>query len=126
MAGKSRYVPMEERAENRARWEREILRWGKSGQSLLAWAHQQGLSRDALEYWRRKLQDKPAQPITLIPVVAPAVSGTTSASPAPITTPLKPTDPVPIELLLGTRRLVLPPGFDSDTLRRAIAVLETC
>jgi hypothetical protein len=126
MAGKSRYVPMEERAENRARWEREILRWGKSGQSLSAWAHQQGLSRDALEYWKRKLQDKPAQPITLIPVVAPAVSGATSASPAPITTVPKPTDPVPIELLLGTRRLVLPPGFDSDTLRRAIAVLETC
>lgn len=126
MAGKSRYVPMEERAENRARWEREILRWGKSGQSLSAWARQQGLSRDALEYWRRKLQDKPAQPITLIPVVAHTVSSPTGASPAPITTLPKYADIAPIELLLGTRRLVLRPGFDSESLRRAIAVLETC
>lgn len=113
MAGMSKYVAAAERGENRARWERELVRWRESGQPMSTWAREQGLSRDALEYWRRKLQDKPARALTLIPVIAPAVPGA-GASPAPI------------ELLLGTRRLVLPPGFCGDTLRRAVAVLETC
>lgn len=123
MAGRNSYVPEAERAKNRARWERELARWRKSGQPLSVWAREQGLSRDALEYWKRKQQDPSVRPITLIPVVAPAVSGTINAS-TPVTT--SPKCCAPIEVLLGARRLVLPPGFDGDTLRRAISVLESC
>jgi len=113
MVDKREYVPVAERAENRARWERELGRWRKSGLPLSTWAREQSLSRDALEYWRRKLRDEPVRTLTLIPV-APSAAPGAGASPAPI------------ELLLGKRRLVLPPGFDGDTLRRAISVLETC
>lgn len=110
MAGKRKQVTVAERATNRARWQRELTRWRKSGQPLSVWARSQGLSRDALEYWKRKLEGKPGRTLTLIPV-APVPSSVGAA---------------PLELLLGTRRLILPPGFDGETLRRAIAVLETC
>lgn len=112
MSGNRKRVSEEERASNRARWERELGRWRGSGQSLSAWAREQGLSRDALEYWKRKVQGSnrgaAGGRLTLIPVAMPTVAA------------------APLELLLGTRRLVIPPGFDGDSLRRAIAVLETC
>lgn len=110
MAGKRKQVTVAERAANRAHWQRELTRWQESGQPLSVWARNQGLSRDALEYWKRKLQDKPGRTLTLIPV-APVPSSAGAA---------------PFELLLGTRRLLLPPGFDGESLRRALAVLETC
>lgn len=113
MAGKRKQVAVAERAANRAHWQRELVRWQKSGQPLSVWAREQGVSRDALEYWKRKLQDKPGRTLTLIPV-------------APTPTAMPVTGAASLELLLGTRRLVLPPGFDGESLRRAIAVLETC
>lgn len=125
MVGKSKQVAVAERAANRARWAQELTRWRKSGQPLSVWAREQGLSRDALEYWKRKLHHKPAGSLALIPVAMPAVQGT-SGVPAPPAATVMPAEAAPIELLFGARRLVLPPGFDGDTLRRAIAVLETC
>ncbi len=108
MSGKRKQVAVAERSANRARWEEELARWRKSGQPLSVWAREHGLSRDALEYWKRKLQGAQGGTLTLIPVALPSVAA------------------APLELLLGTRRLVLPPGFDSESLRRALVVLETC
>lgn len=126
MANKRKQVAVAERTANQARWEGALSRWRQSGQPLSVWAREQGLSRDALEYWKRRLQAPQGGTLTLIPITLPSVSGAPIAPPAQAATLPVSSDAVPLELLLGTRRLVLPPGFDSDTLRRAVTVLETC
>lgn len=106
-----------ERAANRRQWRTKVEAWRTSGQRLSTWAREQGISRDALEYWKQQFSDKASVrersngPLTLIPV-----------SPA---TPVL--SPSPIEILLETRpglRLSLSPGFDAASLARVLDVLE--
>ena len=105
-----------ERAANRRQWCTRVEAWRTSGQRLSTWAREQGISRDALEYWRRQFSDvvvreRTSGPLTLIPV-----------SPA---TPVL--SPSPIEIMLGTwpgLRLSLSPGFDAASLARILDVLE--
>ena len=105
-----------ERAANRQRWRMRVEAWRGSGQRLMTWAREQGISRDALEYWWRQFSDvvvreRTSGPLTLIPV-----------SPA---TPVL--SPSPIEILLETRpglRLSLSPGFDAASLVHVLDVLE--
>jgi len=62
---------MAERVANRARTERLVGRWKASGELLSGFARRQGISRDKLQYWSRKLagalRDRAAEP-ELIPV----------------------------------------------------------
>ena len=110
-------MTVSDRELNRQRWQKIVETWRASGQRLSTWAREQGVSRDALEYWRRQfpaeaeLRRSPNAPLTLIPV-----------SPA---TPVL--SPFPIEILLETRpslRLSLSPGFDAVSLARVLDVLE--
>lgn len=106
-----------EREANRQQWRVKIEAWRGSGQRLSAWAREQGISRDALEYWRRQfpvealVRERLNGALTLIPVraAAPALSQS------------------PIEILLDARpglRLSLLPGFDEVSLARVLDVLE--
>ena len=105
-----------DRELNRQRWQKIVEAWRTSGGRLSVWAREQGISRDALEYWRRQFSDvvvreRTSGPLTLIPV-----------SPA---TPVL--SPSPIEILLETRpglRLSLSPGFDAASLAHVLDVLE--
>lgn len=108
-----------ERELNRQRWQKIVEAWRTSGRRLSVWAREQGISRDALEYWRRQfaveatlsVRERSNGPLTLIPVQA--------ATPA--------LSPSPIELMLDTRpgfRLSLSPGFDAASLAHVLDVLE--
>ena len=109
-----------ERAANRQQWRTKVEAWRTSGQRLSIWAREQGISRDALEYWKQQfsaeasvsVREKSNGPLTLIPVQP--------ATPALST--------FPIEIMLDTRpglRLSLSPGFDAASLARVLDVLET-
>lgn len=95
--------------EQRSRWQRELEAWRASGKPLSAFARERGLSRDALEYWKRRLVAPSAPTLKLI-AVAPARCVASSQG-------------APIELLIGPARLVLAPGFDGETLVRVLDVL---
>lgn len=108
-----------ERAANRQRWGTKVEAWRTSGQRLSTWAREQGISRDALEYWKQQFSDKASVsvrersngPLTLIPVQPTTMALSSS----------------PIEIMLDTRpglRLSLSPGFDAATLARVLDVLE--
>ncbi len=108
-----------ERAANRQRWGTKVEAWRTSGKRLSTWAREQGISRDALEYWKQQFSDKASAsvrdrsngPLTLIPV-QPALPALPPSS---------------IEILLETRpclRLSLSPGFDAASLARVLDVLE--
>lgn len=101
----------------RRRWLEEIEAWRRSGESLSAWAKRRGLSRDALEYWKRRFAGKAAAPdawtaLRLIPVTPVAATGPAGCG--------------PLELVIerGGLRVVLPPDFDAGALSRLLDVVE--
>ncbi len=98
----------------RQRWREELEAWRASGETLSGWARQRGLSRDALDYWNRRLTpaaDRPDPAIHLIPV-----SSTLAA--VPVTPP-------PLELIIERMglRIVLPVGFDAPTLSQLLQLV---
>ena len=110
-------MELSERAANRERWQAEVESWRASGRKLSAWERERKISRDALEYWKRR-----------IPVAAPRV-----ASGSPLTlVPIRPTRPevldtAPIELVDDARpglRILLPASFDAVSLARLFDLLE--
>jgi hypothetical protein len=120
-----------------ADWAALIDEWRRSGLSLPAFCRSHGLSRGTMQNWvykpalkraveeaRRQAQPAPSDPG---PVDAPP-----SLKPSPTFLPVhvaEVTPPPPnrtgVEVVLGSgRRVVLEAGFDSETLRRVVAVLE--
>lgn len=118
-----------ERAANRQRWQEQIEAWRASGKPLSVWARERSLSRDALEYWQRRipaqrrarLPAKPDRPLTLIPI-RPAL-------PAAVDDRRKALwDTAPIELIAEFRpglRIRLAAGFDAASLARLLDLLES-
>jgi hypothetical protein len=120
-----------------AEWARLIDQWRTSGLSLPAFCSQQGLKRGTMQNWvyktslkqaveeaRRQAksvetprQDPPSLPAPLPGFLPIRIAEMAAAPPAP--------DRTGIEVVLGPgRRIVITAGFDSETLRRVIAVLE--
>jgi hypothetical protein len=116
-----------------AEWAALIDQWRQSGLSLPAFCQRHGLSRGSMQNWvykpelkravddarreaQRHLDVRPAsaaEPAFLPVRVVQAVAGSEVS------------DRSGVEVVIGpTRRVVIKPGFDSETLRRVVAVLE--
>ena len=90
---------------------------GRSGLSLLAFAHKHQLCYSTLIRWRKRI-DQHAQSRG-----APKV--TASPKFIPIHLEPEPAPGVPYVLgLSGGRSLKIPPGFETESLRRLLTVLE--
>jgi hypothetical protein len=124
-----------------AEWGSLIEEWKQSGLKLPEFCRRQGLSRGTMQGWvykpalkkaieaaRRKAPGRTVQ--------ASHESTPVEPSPAPAFLPvhfaevstrtLPPTDRAAIEVVLGGgRRVAVGPGFDEQTLRRVVAVLES-
>ncbi len=120
-----------------ADWAALIDQWRQSGLSLPAFCQRHGLRRGTMQNWvykpelkraveeaRRAARDaespqadrplRSAPPPAFLPV---RVAEVTAAS--------QPPDRTGVEIVLGAaRRVVVGAGFDAETLRRVIAVLE--
>ena len=120
-----------------AEWARLIDQWRASGLSLPAFCSQQGLKRGTMQNWvyktslkqaveeaRRQArsaetprQDPPPLPAPLPAFLPIRIAEVVAAPPVP--------DRTGVEVVLRPgRRIVIAAGFDSETLRRVIAVLE--
>lgn len=99
-------------AGERQGWAREIEAWRVSGQTLSGWARSRGISRDRLEYWKRRLA-KPDDmgSLRLIPVHPSSPEATTG---------------VPIEVIIDRAglRVVLSADFDAGAFSRLLDVVE--
>jgi hypothetical protein len=95
------------------RWRQVLARQRRSGLSVTAFCHRHGVAASSFFAWQRRLGRGPTAPPGFI-ALQPA------AAPAP------PTDgAAPLELHLGAGRwLVVRRGFDGQTLRELLAVLE--
>jgi len=112
---------------DQGRRRRLVRQWRRSGLSAAEFAEAVGVSVRTLGRWRREA-DSPhaaANPraafVELVAMPpAPAAAGSISAGNAADCVPA-----TPISLRLGEGfELRLPPGFDADSLRRAVEVLQ--
>jgi hypothetical protein len=113
-----------------ADWARLIDEWRQSGLSLPAFCQRYGLKRGTMQNWVYKPalkqaveQARSAESTRLAPPPLP------EPSPAFLPIRIAEASSVPegtgVEVILGSgRRIVLGAGFDPDTLRRVVAVLE--
>ena len=102
----------------RAEEMRELFaRWKNSGQSLMAFGKQEGVSYSRLLYWRRKFrgEDPGADTAELVPVHIVSDPPATEARPQPFE----------VWLANGVA-LNIAAGFDEHELRRLVDVLSTC
>lgn len=100
-----------ERSEKEGYWRGVIQRWGRSKQTVRAFCGEHGLSEQSFYWWKRTIaeRDERADGPAFVPV---RVSPATAAAPT-------------LEVVVGPGRVVrVPTGFDADTLRRLLTILE--
>lgn len=119
---------MAKRRLQAADWAALIDEWRQSGLSLPAFCQRHGLSRGTMQNWvykpalQRAVEEARADRPLLSAPAAPAflpvrIAEATASDEAP--------DRTGVEIVLGAgRRIVLAAGFDTETLRRVVAVLE--
>jgi transposase len=116
-----------------AEWAALIDQWRQSGLSLPAFCQRHGLSRGSMQNWVYKPELKQA-----VEAARREAQGPADVPPAPAAVPaflpvrvvqaaaaVEESDRSGVEVVIGGgRRVVLGPGFDAETLRRVVAVLE--
>jgi hypothetical protein len=116
-------------------WRDMIQRWQLSGQTVRAFCAQHRLSKPSFYSWRRTIQlrDQPPHTDAIGPrAIASDEPDEAAERPAfvPVRVLTSAVDATPpaaagLELVVGARRTVrVPAGFDADTLRRLLTVLE--
>jgi hypothetical protein len=121
---------MARRRRPAAEWAALIDEWLDSGLGLPAFCERRGLNPGTMRGWVYKRGHRRA--IDQARREAHAGRATDEAAPTPTFLPVRLTEPLPIatagpgvEVVLGpTRRIAVAPGFDPETLRRVVAVLE--
>jgi hypothetical protein len=120
-----------------ADWATLIDQWRQSGLSLPAFCQQHGLSRGTMKNWvyksslKRAVEEARHKPRA---AEAPRADQPVLAAPAPAFLPIRVaavtaapqgSDRTGVEVILGAgQRIVVGAGFDAETLRRVVAVLE--
>jgi transposase len=117
----------EAKARRESHWRRLLQRWKRSGLPKTEFAQREKISPDVLYWWDREIErrdqtgrraavrhHKPASPGTRRDTFIPVrVVGATP-----------PAAPSMLEVVAGGRVVRVRPGFDPETLRRLVAVLE--
>jgi len=92
-------------------WRGVVERWRRSGLSVAAFCRREDLAACSLHWWRQELKRRDSENSPFLPV---QVAGVLSAS-----------SKNEIEIVLTSgRRISIPPGFDAQTLRQVLGVLE--
>lgn len=60
--------------ERRRHWKERVDRWRESGLSMRAFAPQEGVSAQALRYWRDRFPEEPEVEFAPVKVVEPVAS----------------------------------------------------
>jgi hypothetical protein len=103
----------------RAQWTKRIEQWQRSGLDAASFAAREGVKPEQLRWWRWHLglgpgaRRRPTQPHFVEVVLPGEVEPQTAVQ-----------EGAAIELLIGKRRVVVRPGFDAQSLRQVLAVLE--
>lgn len=94
-------------------WRVLIGRWRRSAQTIGAFCGDHEVSTAAFHYWQRTIAQRDRQSAEVVPAFVPIDIPAMSAGNGLL------------EIVLGCGRVVrVPAGFDADTLRQLLAVLE--
>jgi transposase-like protein len=101
-----------ERSKKERYWRDVLRQWHRSGQTIRAFCDEYGLSEPSFYGWKRTIAERDQRHGAAEPAFVP-VRVTPAAEAAAL------------EVVAGPERVVrVPTGFDADTLRRLLAVLE--
>ncbi len=92
----------------RDEWAKRVQRWKQSGLTAAAFARREGLNAGTLFWWSSKLGRTVAAAPPVVEVVVPPKVETTAFT---------------VEMR-GGARVTMPVGFDENTLRRLLRLLE--
>jgi hypothetical protein len=98
-----------EPSEKERYWRDVVRRCGRSKQTVSAFCDEQGLSEQSFYWWKRAIAERDQQ--ADVPAFVPVHVAPTAAAAA-------------LEVVVAGRVIRVPAGFDADTLRRLLAVLE--
>lgn len=112
-----------------AGWAALIDEWQDSGLSVPDFCERRGINPGTMRGWISKRSHRLAIDQARRTHAGPANAETATT---PVFLPVRLTEPLPgptaapgVEVVLGpTRRIAVAPGFDPETLRRVVAVLE--
>jgi len=100
--------------EAEAKWRELISEQEQGGKSVAAFCRERGVPASQMFYWKRRLQERPADGFVQL-TVEPASKSEQVA-----------TRRSGIEVrLIGGRSILVEPGFDASHLRALLAVLES-
>jgi transposase-like protein len=103
-------------------WRRMLRQWRRSGCSVRAFCAEHGLSEALFYAWRRTIQERDRETRGDAPRSQDHASRSTPPLFVPVT--FAETAP-PLEVVLARGHVVrITPGFDPDTLRQLLAVLD--
>ena len=99
----------------RDEWAKRVQRWERSGLTAEDFARKEGLRAGALPWWKWRLATTPVR--RTAPPIIEVVALAAGQQPQ--------TQTASFELVVrDTMRVVVPAGFDADSLRRLLSVLE--
>ena len=103
-------------------WRRMLRQWRRSGCSVRAFCGEHGLAEALFYAWRRTIQERDRETRR----DAPRSRDHAARSAAPLFVPVTVAETTaPIEVILARGHVIrIAPGFDPDTLRQLLAVLD--
>lgn len=103
-------------------WREFLACWRRSAQTVSGFCEDQGLPRSAFYHWRRIIAQRDRE------VATPSSAANHGEADGPAFVPISITampTTATLEIVLGQGRVVrVPAGFDAQTLRQVLAVLE--
>jgi hypothetical protein len=117
----------EAKAKREAHWRQVLDRWRTSALPKTAFARQEGISPDVLGWWHAEIRRRDRLRRRVPRAVPRRRSATTrrpSFVPVRVIEPTSPPAPAALEILAGGHTVRIRPGFDAETLKRLVAVLE--
>lgn len=95
----------------RAVWAKRVEQWKHSGLSGAEFATRLGVKEATLRHWKWQLERRAKNPSAEFIEVVAAPDALTA-------------EPRALEVVVGQMRVIVPVGFDEDTLRRLLHVVE--
>lgn len=117
----------EAKAKRETHWRQVLERWKTSALPKTAFARQEGISPDVLGWWQGEIRRRDGLR-RRVPRTSPRQRSGTARRPSFV--PVRVIEPTPppamaeIEVLVGGHVVRIRPGFDAETLKRLVAVLE--
>lgn len=117
----------EAKARREAHWRTVVERWRASGLAKTEFARREQISPDVLGWWQVEIHKRDRARRRQAPAARPrrkTAPRPAAFIPVRVVEPAPAPSPAALEILAGGHAVRIRPGFDAETLKRLVAVLE--